>query len=32
MADMYGDCVEDILAWLSGNPIRIVNPEVMTNS
>lgn len=32
MADMYSDCVEDILAWLSGNPIRIVNPEVMTNS
>jgi phosphoglycerate dehydrogenase-like enzyme len=29
MADMYSECVEDILAWLRGNPVRVVNPEII---
>ena len=26
MSYMYGQCAEDILAWLDGAPIRVVNP------
>lgn len=28
MSYMYGQCVEDILAWLDGVPVRVVNPQV----
>lgn len=26
-AARYGDCLEDVLAWLDGTPIRVVSPE-----
>jgi phosphoglycerate dehydrogenase-like enzyme len=32
MADMYGECVEDIMAWVNGNPIRVVNPEILAKT
>jgi hypothetical protein len=28
MADFYAASIENILAWLDGAPIRVVNPEV----
>jgi phosphoglycerate dehydrogenase-like enzyme len=26
-AARYGDCLEDVLAWLDGKPLRVVSPE-----
>jgi phosphoglycerate dehydrogenase-like enzyme len=31
MADFYKLLIEDVLAWLAGNPIRVVNPETLNS-
>jgi hypothetical protein len=27
LAGFWGDCIEDVEAWLDGKPIRVLNPE-----
>jgi phosphoglycerate dehydrogenase-like enzyme len=29
MADMYRQCAEDVAGWLTGKPVRVVNPELL---
>jgi phosphoglycerate dehydrogenase-like enzyme len=29
MAEFYADCAANVAAWLDGQPIRMVNPEVL---
>ena len=29
MHRFYGDSVENILAWLDGHPVRVLNPEAL---
>jgi len=29
LAEYYGDSIENVLAWLDGKPIRVMNPEVL---
>lgn len=31
MADFYKLLIEDALAWLAGNPVRVVNPETLSS-
>jgi phosphoglycerate dehydrogenase-like enzyme len=31
MADFYKLLIEDVLAWLAGNPIRVANPETLSS-